>query len=140
MSFFNTFMTGELSYAAAAFFLRMVIALTMLPWGMTKFANRKQDANDFYAVLGFSPVVSFYLAMFAELVAPFCLIFGIFTRVAALGGILNMAVAYWVDLRLPSHKEEPYYYDDSFPLLLGYIAIALVGPGAWSLDAAIFNF
>lgn len=138
MQAINDFMAGELNYATAALFLRLIVAITMLPWGIIKIVDRKQKANDFYAVMGLSPVTSFYLAAFAETFAPICLIFGFFTRIAALGGVLNMGVAYLTDLRLPSHKKEPYYYDDSFPLLLGYIAIVLVGPGAYSLDYLMF--
>lgn len=133
-----TFMTGELNYAAAAFLLRMIVAITLLPFGVKKFADRAKLENNFPAVLGLSAKTSFFLAMMAEILAPACLVFGFFTRLAAIGGICNMGVAYYSYIHWPKHKEDPYYYAPSLPILLGYIAVLFVGPGAFSLDYLFF--
>lgn len=132
------FMTGELNYATAALFLRLLVAIVLLPFGIKKWVERKNLKGNFPAVLGLSHELSFYLALLAETIAPVCLVFGFFTRLAALGGICNMGVAYYTYIHFPAHKNDPYYYAPALPILLGYIAVLLIGPGKFSLDYLFF--
>lgn len=131
-------MTIQTNYALTALLLRLLVAATLLPFGIKKVVEREKLKNNFPSVMGLSSQLSFYLAAFAETVAPICLIFGFFTRVAALGGILNMGLAYYTYIHFPKHKEDPYYYAPSLPILLGYIAVLITGPGVCSLDYFIF--
>lgn len=126
------FFNYQQSYAAVTFMLRWVVALTLIPFGIMKIAKHDTLSKNFPAVMDLSSKTSFYLAMFAEIAGPLCLFFGFFTRFAALGGILNMGLAYKID------KKTPGYYAMPLPILLGYIAVFIAGPGAWSLDHLMF--
>lgn len=132
------FFLFELNYDAAALFARLFIVIALLPFGIKKFQTRKDPPAEFPRALGLSSKYSFYLAMFAETFAPFCLFWGFFTRIAALGGMLNMGVAYWVDTKEPSFKSTPFYYATALPILLGYVIVFLLGPGKISLDYLMF--
>ena len=132
------FFLYQCSYSVAVFLLRLAVAAVILPFGATKFLNRKHPPEKFPAVLGLNQKMSFYLALFAETFAPFCLVFGFFTRIAALGGMLNMGVAYYVDTKEQSFKTTPFYYAQALPILLGYILVFILGPGNFSLDYLIF--
>lgn len=132
------FFLFELNYDAAAVFARLFVVIVLLPFGVKKFMRRTNPPEEFPAVLGLSAKHSFYMAMFAETVAPFCMFWGFFTRLAALGGMLNMGVAYWVDTKEQSFKSTPFYYAMALPILLGYIIVFLLGPGKISLDYLIF--
>lgn len=133
-----SFFTGQISYAWAALLFRLLVAITLLPFGIKKIKDKDTLKKEFPPVFGLSHQTSFYLAMFAETFAPACLILGFFTRLAALGGIANMGIAYFMYIHFPAHKNDPYYYAPSLPILLGYIAILFVGPGCFSLDHFIF--
>lgn len=134
----DNFMLFQLNYSSAAFFIRMLVVFTLIPFGVKKFVSRKEPHNEFPAVMGLSPEISFYLALFAETFAPACLFFGFFTRIAALGGMLNMGIAYWAFTKMPTFKTTPYYYAPSVPILIGYFIVFLIGPGNYSLDYLIF--
>lgn len=130
-------MLNDVSYSLAALLIRLLVAATLLPFGIKKFVSRN-DVREFPSVFGLSWKTSFYLAMFAEICAPVCLIFGFFTRIAALGGMANMGIAYWKYIHFPAHKNDPYYYAPALPILLGFIVVFIVGPGACSLDFLMF--
>lgn len=132
------FFLFELNYDVAALFARLFVVAVLLPFGVKKFLARNTPPAQFPAVLGLTPKYAFYMAMFAEIVGPFCLFWGFFTRIAALGGILNMGTAYWADTRMPSFKNMPFYYAEAFPILLAYVIVFLLGPGKISLDYLIF--
>lgn len=134
----DCFFTARISYDWVALLLRLAVAVTLLPFGIAKFTKRHDPPAQFFAVLGFSGKTSFYLAMFAETFAPFCLILGFFTRIAALGGCLNMAIAYLEYKKMHKADNAPYYYAPALPILLGYVIVLLMGPGKISLDYLIF--
>lgn len=134
----SNFFTWQCSYSTAAFLMRLVVAVTLLPFGIKKWVQRDNLKNGFPEVMGLSHETSFYLALFAETFAPCCLIFGFFTRIAALGGVLNMGIAYLKYIHFPAHKNDPYYYAPSLPILLGYICVLILGPGKFSLDHLFF--
>ena len=134
----NNFFLYEFSYDTAALLSRLFVAIILLPFGIKKFLSRKNPPAQFPAVLGLDSQMSFYCAMFAETFAPICLVTGFFTRIAALGGMLNMGVAYYIDTKEPSFKSTPFYYAMALPILLGYIIVLILGPGKYSLDYLIF--
>ncbi len=102
-------------------------------WG--KLANFSTYSAQFMKFLGLNPSVSLGLAIFGELVCPILLALGLFTRVAALGAGVTMAVAFWMahggKLSGPGNGEMAF-------LFLGVFAVLFVaGGGKYSVDAKI---
>ncbi len=137
MGIFDNFMIGQLNYATAALLLRLIVAACLLPFGIKKVAEWQERKNNFFSVFGLPKSTSYFLAAFAEICAPTMLVFGFFTRIAALGGILNMGVAYYMDIKVIKNNN-PYYYATAFPILICYIAVFIIGPGTYSLDYFLF--
>lgn len=81
--------------------------------------------------LGIGMELSFYLAVFAEVLCSALLIIGLFTRLASIPLIVTMVVViFFVQLGNPFEKiEVPLLY------LTGFIVILALGPGRFSLDA-----
>lgn len=131
LNFIQQFFTAPVSYDQAALALRLVVGLSLLPYGIKKLSQISQPPKQFPTALGFSPTQAFYMAMTIESLCSLCLIFGLFTRLAAIPGICNMAVAYKVN-------HQPHFIAPSTPYLLGFAAILIVGPGAYSLDYLLF--
>lgn len=132
------FMTGQVSYSLVALLLRLMVIICLIPYGIKKLTQWHDSHEHFPAVLGLSAEMSFYMALFAETMAPFALLIGLFTRLAAIGGIINMSVAYLTYIKFPVHKNDPYYFAPSLPILLGYVLVLIMGPGAFSLDYIFF--
>ena len=85
----------------------------------------------FMDFLGLGTEVSLALAVIGELVAPLFLIVGFKTRWASIPAIITMFVAAFV-----AHSGEPLdEREHSLLYLIAFIAIALIGSGAHSVDA-----
>lgn len=128
------FMTGTISKDWLALFLRLVVGLALLPYGIKKFAGRAEADKFLHVKIGkisFPPSVAYYMAMTIELLAPVCMILGFFTRLAAIPAICNMAVA-------SQESKGPYLTTPASPYLLGFVAILVAGPGKFSLDWLMF--
>lgn len=126
----NTFfvwMSSTISSDWAAFWIRLAIGISLLPYVITKLKERKTPPEKFPAVFGISPRTSFYLAMAAEAVASLGCIFGFCTRLAALIGACNMGVATW-----KVHSKD--WSATAMPYFFGFIAILFIGAGKFSLD------
>lgn len=81
--------------------------------------------------LGIGVGPSLGLAVFGELVCGLLVAAGLFTRAAAVPAIVTMAVAAFV-----THAGDPFGKRELALLyLMAFAAIALVGPGRFSLDA-----
>jgi putative oxidoreductase len=92
-----------------------------------------EEGVKFFDFLGLGPEVSLILTVLAELVAPALMAVGWKTRWAALPAAFTMAVAAFV-----VHGGDP-LGDKELALLylVCFSAVAALGGGAWSLDAAL---
>lgn len=88
------------------------------------------DPTAFADPFGFGPVPSLVLTVFAEGLCAFLLVIGLFTRWATVPLIITMVVAVFI-----VHQGDP-WRDRELGLLYlsGYLAIAVFGPGQYSLD------
>lgn len=83
--------------------------------------------------LGLGSGLSLGLAGFAEFVCALAVLLGLVTRVASLPIVFTMAVAFFVH-----HGGDPMAEKElAFLYLIGFIGIAIAGPGRISIDAVI---
>jgi len=109
--------------------LRIGASALMLTHGygkLLKLINGEGFANP----LGIGATPSLFLTVIGEFVCPILIIIGLKTRLAAIPVAITMAVAafvvHWAD---PFQKKEL-----ALIYLLIFVAIALLGPGKYSLD------
>lgn len=128
----DQFMLFTVPYDWAALLIRLACGIALLPYPLKKIRERHVASEKFPAVLGLSSKTAFYMALIVELGASICMIFGLFTRIAAVAGTCNMAVATNV-------SRGPYFTSPAQSYLLMFIAIFIIGPGTFSLDTFIFG-
>lgn len=124
-------------YSATAFNLgmlvtRVVFGLIMVSHGWQKLSNFSVKKDKFMDFMGIGSAASLGLATFAEFFCSLLLIAGLFTRLATIPLIITMLVIF--------HKHQWAFWGEHElvpALLAAYIAILLMGPGKYSLDAAI---
>ncbi len=124
----------------ALFGLRAWIGIVMLAHGIKHLRGREKTTN-WLASIGYKSASLNWLAMSAtEIGVGALLVVGLLTSLAAAGTAAIMMVAYltvhrkagfWVTAR----PDEGWEYVAT--LLIGCLAIGLLGPGGWSLDDAI---
>ena len=104
-----------------------------LAHGLPKAQKRLAGNFEFADPLGLGAGVSLALAVFGELVCGLLIAAGLYTRLAAVPAVFTMAVAafvtHWADAF--GKKELALLYGVAF------LAIALCGPGRYSVDAAM---
>lgn len=111
--------------------LRIGFAVMMLVLhGIPKVKNLLSDDPQFVSVFGLGVIFTLVLAAIAETVFPILIIIGYKARFAAIPLIVTMLVAI-----LEFHKNDPFAAKEKAILFLtAFIAIALFGPGRYSLD------
>jgi putative oxidoreductase len=87
----------------------------------------------FYAKTGFNPFWT-YMSIYAEFIGGFLLGVGLLTRLAAIPVAINMFVAFYVTLPKGFFQGMASF---PFTLLIIAVAILLMGPGLFSIDALI---
>ncbi|MBW4933140.1 DoxX family protein [Marinobacter sp. F4206] len=96
-------------------------------WGTTLFLFEEE-----YSVPLFSPEVAAFLATFGELVFPVLLVLGLFSLLSAAGlFVINIVAVISLEMIAPAAE----LYHVVWGLIL--LALAMCGPGLWSLDKAI---
>ena len=116
--------------------LRIALGVQMLighGWG--KLMSFSEKAATFPDPLGVGHSTSMALAIFGEVVCMALLIAGAFTRLAALGGAVTMAVAFVLvhggKLTGANSGEMAFLY------LVGFVAIFIAGGGCFAVDAKL---
>lgn len=123
-----------ISSNVALLLLRLWIGLSMLVLhGWAKLSGFNEMSGKFINLFGLGQKTSLGLAIFGELVCSVLLVLGLFSRFAALGGMITMIVAFVVGhnlvLKGPGSGELAFIY------LAAYCALFIAGPGKFSLDA-----
>ena len=109
--------------------LRIGAAAMMLVHGYGKL-QMLINGDEFANPIGIGATPSLFLVVISELVCPILIIFGFKTRLAALPTAITMAVAAFV-----VHGANPFQKKELALLyLVIFVAIALLGPGKFSID------
>ena len=110
--------------------LRVSFSLLMITHGLQKINRLFADEIKFGDPLGIGSTPTLILAVLAEFIAPILIIVGFKTRWFSLLPIATMAVAVFiVNINNPFKRQEL-----ALLYLFGFITIALIGPGKFSID------
>jgi putative oxidoreductase len=127
---FNT-SSNQTVVNTALLILRIGIACFMLTHGWPKLMKLLAGGEiQFLDPFGLGATASFVLAIFAEVLCSFLLLFGLATRWATIPLIITMLVAIFVAHAADGFQKQelPGHY------VLVYLFLLLVGPGKYSLD------
>lgn len=120
----------------AALVLRLGFGVLMIPtYGYGKWLNYGEKKAEFYDFFGLGGPLSMGLAVFAELFCAALVVLGLFTRLATIPLIITMLVVISIhDWNLfDKHELAPSF-------LTGYLAILVLGPGRYSVDAWVSGY
>jgi len=135
---------------AGLLILRLGLGLVMLVFGCQKMLGIfggmgfTATVSLFDEKMGIPPVFSF-LAIAAEFFGSLGVLVGLGTPIAAFGLACTMAVATYISARGPGTLHDAFTKGDPshllFPVMLFFasIAILILGPGNYSLDAKFFR-
>lgn len=113
--------------------LRVGIGLAMLTHGLAKAGDFAGTTGKMDGLLGLPGNINAALAIFAEVGCSILLIVGLLTRLAAVPLAFTMGVALAV-----VHLNDAWEKQEKAALyLLVYVAIVLLGPGRFALDALL---
>ena len=135
----NTSLSSR-SRHAGLLLLRVVPSGIMMTHGWPKFQRLleqwgSEEGVKFFDFMGLGAEISLVLTVLAELAAPALMIVGFQTRWAAIPAAFTMGVAAFV-----VHGSDP-LGDKELALLylICFAAVALLGPGKWSVDERLQN-
>ncbi len=115
--------------------VRVAVGIMMLVHGLPKLQMLISGDINFPGVMGMGPKFSLMLAVFSELVCSVFLLFGLFTRLAAIPLIITMIVAVII-----VHGGDPFSQQElGIHYLVAYLSIFLLGGGKFSLDAILYR-
>ena len=130
----------DATLAAALLTLRSALGVVFVAHGAKHFRNRAKTIA-WTASIGFRrPAIQWFFMTFAEIGIGAALLVGVVTPVAASGLVAMMVVAFWTVHRhagffVTARPDEGWEYVAT--LLAASLALALLGPGEWSIDDAI---
>jgi putative oxidoreductase len=109
---------------------RLIIGIFMLMHGLQKITNFEMLSTIFPDPLGIGASASLILIILAEVGCSLLIIFGIFTRLAAIPPMFGMAVAAFM-----VHANDPFSVKEiAFLYLFLYVALLFLGAGKYSID------
>ena len=116
--------------------LRLGFGGMMLPHGYSKLLKLFSGGEiHFYNFLGIGETFSLILAVIAEFLCAIMIIIGVNTRLAAIPLAVSMAAAAFM-----VHAGDPWAKKEmAIIYLIGYLAIAFLGSGKYSLDGLKSN-
>jgi putative oxidoreductase len=122
---------SETAFNTGTFILRASLGLLMcINHGFGKVTNFNELSQTFFDPFHIGHRWSLLLSIFAELFASMLLVLGLFSRIAALILVINMAVAvFMVNRHLPLKQSE-----EAIIFLAGFFILLLIGPGKYSVD------
>ena len=110
--------------------LRVGFSGMLLTHGIPKLLKIIAGDFSFGDPLGIGQTTSLILACISEVVFPILVIIGFKTRLSTIPIIITMAVAAFI-----AHSADPFGVKDMSILdLIAFVAIALLGPGKYSVD------
>lgn len=130
--------TSTVAFALAL--VRGVLGIVFVVHGAKHFINREKTIR-WTESIGFRrPGVQWFFMTFAEIGIGIGLLAGLFTTVAASGLVAMMFVAFWTVHRhagffVSARPDEGYEY--VLVLSVAAVAVAILGPGEWSVDHAL---
>ena len=125
---------------AALLIVRVAVGIVFLAHGIKHLRSREKTMR-WTAGIGFSsPSIQWFFMSFAEIGVGLSLTLGLLTSAGAAGLVSLMTVAFWTVHRhagfwITARPDEGWEY--AFVLTAVAWALALIGPGEWSLDNAI---
>ncbi|MDC8001574.1 DoxX family protein [Aequorivita todarodis] len=123
-------MNNTASYNLGLLLLRMGFGGMMLTHGIPKLLKMISGDFSFGDPIGLGETATLILAVLCEVFFPILVIIGFKTRLSAIPVIITMAVAAFV-----VHAADPFGIKEKAILyLIGFIAIALLGAGKYSVD------
>lgn len=127
------FSNARYSPDLAILVLRLGAGFFLARWGWDKFISFDEKAVDWPDPLHVGHGVSLALTVFSELVCSVLVIIGLLTRPALAVLIVTMLIIIFV-----IHAGQPLSErEHAFSFLIPFIALLLLGPGRFSLDALI---
>lgn len=128
------------SLNAGLLVLRLVLGIVFIAHGVKHFINREKTIN-WTSSIGFkNPSIQWAFMTFAEIGIGVGLAIGLLTSFAAAGLVSMMFVAFWTVHRaagfwVSARPDEGYEY--VLVLIAAAFALALIGPGEWSVDEGL---
>ncbi|MDX1690243.1 MAG: DoxX family protein [Acidimicrobiia bacterium] len=125
---------------AGLLILRIAIGIVFVAHGVKHFVNREKTER-WVASMGFrSPTVQWFFMTFVEIGVGLALAAGFLTSVGGAGTVALLFVAFWT-----VHRDAGFWItarpDEGYEYVLVLVAIgaalAVVGPGEWSVDHAL---
>ena len=117
----------------ATLILRLALGGLMIPHGYSKLMNFAAMSSKFSDPFHIGHSTSLSLTIFAEFFCAVFIVLGLFTRLACIPLIINMAVAVFY-----AHKGDVFDTGEKATLfLVAFIALLFTGPGKVSMDRFI---
>lgn len=111
-------------------FFRIAISAMMLTHGLPKLQKLVSGNFEFGDPIGIGAAPSLFLTVIGEFLCPILIIIGFKTRLASIPAAITMLVAAFI-----AHGGDPFGKKEMALLyLVGFITIALLGPGKYSID------
>ena len=125
----------ETTVGIALLVLRVGVGALMMHHGYDKLTHFKEYEPEFMNFIGLGTTTSLALVVFAEFFCSAMILIGLLTSVSTIPLIITMGVALFM-----AHDGAVFAKGEMATLyLFVYVALMIVGPGKYSLDAVIFK-